>query len=143
MMASGEDFIGLPYTNKKHPVRWVHQHLAPCPMAENGFQEVRGLGFGFTMTSRKCLQILSDTYRKYTDLPHQDKIANIFGQVYDVYLRGSKDPTDEVLLSEDFSISKRWRDIGGKVKLYLKSGIIMHNGGYAYSARDIPGGIIS
>lgn len=141
MMDSGEDLLGAPYTNKRQPLRWVHQLLQPCPTAVGGLQEVKGLGFGFTMTTTKMLRVMTERTRKYTDWPNTHKVANLFGQVYDKVIN-TDDPEAEALLSEDFSFCKRWREMGGKVKLYLNSGIILHTGGHAWSAREMVGGII-
>jgi hypothetical protein len=65
-------------------------------------------------------------------------VPNIFGQLYD-RVTDSPDPEDEVLLSEDYSFCKRWRDLGGKVLLYTRAGVVRHAGYYAWSARDFPG----
>ena len=143
MMALGEDFVAAPYTNKRKPLRWVHQILDHRPAVdENGLMEVRGVGFGFTMTSRACLEKMSNAARRYTDTPNPHKVANIFGQLYDRFTPG-EDPEDECLLSEDFSFCKRWREMGGKIHLYAKSGIIIHAGPHPFSARDMPGGVIA
>ena len=141
MMATGKDLICAPYTNKKPPLRWVHQLLSPCPMGDGGLQRVRSVGFGFTMTSRACLEKMSANARRYTDYPNPLKPANIFGQLYDAPTPGCAEE-DETLLSEDFSFCKRWRELGGHVSLYLNAGIIFHAGMYPWSAQEMPGGIV-
>jgi hypothetical protein len=137
MLATGSDVIGAGYTNKRKPVRWVHQFLNEEPKIENGLLEVRGLGMGFTLTTRRCLEKLSAQAEQYWDLPLPHQVANIFGQLYD------EAPTGErMLLSEDFSFCKRWRDSGGKVMIYAGAGgLVMHAGSYGWSARDIEGGV--
>ena len=142
MIACGEDLVSAPYTNKRLPVTWVHQQLYPSPpMGEDGLQDVRAVGFGFTMTSRACLEKMSANARRYTDLPNPHKVANIFGMLYDAPVPGVAEE-EEMLLSEDYSFCKRWRELGGKVKVYGRAGnIIYHAGGYPWSARDIPGSV--
>lgn len=141
MMATGEDLICAPYTNKKPPLRWVHQLLNPCPMGVDGLQSVKSVGFGFTMTSRHCLEKMSANARLYTDHPNPLVCANIFGQLYDQVIPGAPGEQD-ALLSEDFSFCKRWRDLGERVSLYLNAGIIYHAGMYPWSAQEMPGGIV-
>src|ERR1700678_794464 len=46
MLDTREDFIGAPYARKKYPVEWAHRRM-PWGL---------GLGFGFTITSRRCLE---------------------------------------------------------------------------------------
>jgi hypothetical protein len=141
MMASGEHVISAPYTNKKQPLRWVHQLLNERQEERNNLLEVRGVGFGFTMVSRTCLERMSAAARKYTDLPNPWKVANIFGQLYDPPTPGCTGE-DEMLLSEDFSFCKRWREMGGRVVLYTGAGIIFHAGTHAWNAREMQGGVV-
>jgi hypothetical protein len=139
MMASGEDVISAPYTNKRPPVRWTHVPLDPSPPAADGKQEVRSVGWGFTMTTTRCLQRMFDGARKYRDWPHAHVLANMFGALFDPPF-GEPCPEDqEMMLSEDRSFCKRWRLMGGRVMLKLDAGIIMHAGCSAWSARDMPG----
>jgi hypothetical protein len=142
MIDTGEDLIGLPYTNKKTPIRWVHQFLNERPQVRDNLLEVRGVGFGLTLTSRRCLEKLSASARQYTDHPNPHKIANLFGQLYDPPIEGSAESEDDMLLSEDFSFCKRWRALGGKVLIYAGAGnMTTHAGPYGFSARDMPGGL--
>lgn len=139
MMRSGEDFIGAPYTNKRQPLRWVHQLLAPCPTPVNGVQEVKEIGMGMTLLTRTCLERLTQASTTYRDWPHPHKIGDVFEQLYDPV---GPDPSEQRKLSEDFSCCKRWRSIGGRVCLYVGAGIVMHAGGHAWSAREMPGGVV-
>ena len=141
MMQLGVGLVGAPYTNKKVPMCWIHQQLSPCPPPEGRLQEVRLLGFGFTMTSRECLMKMSANARRYRDAPHNHKVPDIFAHRY-AKLNDSVDPEDETKLSEDYSFCETWRDLGEKVYLYARSGLIRHSGGKAYSAQDMPGGVI-
>lgn len=137
MIATGLDVIGAPYTNKLQPLRWVHQAFEGAQPDASGLLEVKGLGFGLTYTSRRALEKVAAHAERYTDHPKPFTIANLFGQLYDPPASDSR-----CLLSEDFSFCARWRATGGRVWLYGASGVVMHAGGHAWSARDKPGGIV-
>lgn len=136
MVGLGVDVVGAPYTSKRSPPSWVHQLLQPCPPERDGLLSVRSVGFGFTLTTRRCLERMCAAERRYTDWPRPDKISNIFGHLYDQPY-GSVDPEDEALLSEDFSFCKRWRAMGEAVYIYNGAGRIWHSGTKAWSASDI------
>jgi hypothetical protein len=147
MMALDIPIVAAPYTSKRQPLRWVHQAHLPSPdggrmpldaIDDRGCFDVRACGFGFTLTSRACLETLSrdpDT-EWYWDLPRPVQCPNLFGQLYDELVGKT------VLLSEDYSFCKRLRDAGGTVKVYARAGIIYHAGMHAWSAREMAGGII-
>ncbi len=143
MLETGEDVIGLPYTNKRQPVRWLHSFLPLPPIVQDDMMEVRGVGFGLTLTSRACLKKMSDSARKYTDLPQPHKVANIFGQLYDhPELSGDPESEDSMLLGEDYSFCKRWRALGGRVMVYAGAGnLVVHSGPHGFTAREMPGGV--
>ncbi len=123
--------LGAPYTNKKEPLRWVHR-----PDGKGG---VLGVGFGFTMTTRACLEALAREARWYTDFPQAVRCPNLFGQLYDDI--PTPDGPVETLLSEDFSFCKRALEAGIPVELYAEAGIINHAGGHVWNARGMPGGV--
>jgi hypothetical protein len=146
MIALDLDVVGAPYTNKG-ATRWVHRCLPvqEPPPADSPVLEVAALGFGFTLTSTSCLRHLSAIERYYTDHPNPHRVANIFGQLFhhpamdqgvDVA------PEDQALLSEDYSFCLRWGRLGGKVYLYTRAGLVMHAGAHAWSAREMPGGVV-
>lgn len=127
--------VGAAYTNKKRPVRFVHQPWpGPRTVDKRQCLDVRAVGFGFTLTSRECLERMGHAAHWYRDYPNATRCPNIFGQQYDTPEEATEDDT---LLSEDFSFCKRWReDHGGKVLLYC-GGTIAHAGGHAWTARDL------
>src|ERR1700689_2055976 len=104
MLASGADVVAATYVSKRHPLRLVHQPLASNPAPDRGLLTVKGVGFGFTLTSRACLERLSKAERIYTDHPRPHRIANIFGQLID---------EDDCLLGEGFAFWRLWRARGG------------------------------
>src|SRR5271166_6653499 len=137
LIDSGEDLIGAPYTNKKEPMRWIHQyeHLEDRPIV-NGIQEVRAVGFGFTMTTMKCLQMMAKHSRIYKDWPNLTHLPDVFDQVHEQFVPGAP-PEDDARLSEDFSFCKRWREMGGRCMLLHNSPYIVHAGNRGYSAKDM------
>ena len=146
MMALGVDVVSAPYTNKRQPLRWIHQHLTPQAPIEGDLLEVAGVGFGFTLTSTACLRELAAMHRHYTDHPNPHRVCNLFGHLYHhpAQERGELVPDgDQALLSEDFSFCLRWRRAGGRVYVYAKAGIIHHAGAHDWNAREMPGGVVA
>ena len=137
MAESGEALIAAPYTSKTTPARFVVNELEGEKPDERGLLSVRGVGFGFTMTSVACLQAVVDacasTGSAYYDLPHPHLIANVFGQIYDAGPDGRK-----YLASEDLSFCARWRALGGRVALMARAARIVHAGSRGYTDRDVP-----
>ncbi len=132
MVKACRGVLGAPYTNKKEPLRWVHR---PGPGGS-----VLGVGFGFTMTTRACLESLASRAHWYVDFPQAIRCPNLFGQLYDTI--PAVDGPVETLLSEDFSFCKRALDAGFPVELYERAGVINHAGGHVWNARGMKGGIV-
>lgn len=93
----------------------------PMTIASNGLCEVNGVGFGFVLLRRDCLEMMR---------PH--------APVYDSGIlkkeaRGFFQPTKDGAksLSEDFSFCHRWRQVGGKVLAYTNADI-QHIGTFNY-----------
>jgi hypothetical protein len=140
MLEMGHDFIAAAYTNKREPVRWVYQPFPAPPKTDGLTLEVRAVGFGFTLTSRACLERMFREHRKYRDWPNELRCADMFGQLFDSPNPDSEvycPEADEMLLSEDYSFCKRWRALGGKVLINLNAGVICHAGTKAWSVRDM------
>ena len=144
MLELGVDVVSAPYTNKRTPLRWIHQHLTPPAPTVGDLLEVAGVGFGFTLTSTAALRKLSESARVYTDHPNPHRVANLFGHLYHhpAQDRALVPNEAQALLSEDFSFCLRWRRAGGKVYVYAKGGIIHHAGAHDFTAREMPGGVI-
>ena len=144
MLATGEDLIGAPYTSKLPPLRWVHQRLDDRPTDERGVLEVRWVGFGFTLTSRACLERMAAAARPYADAravgPNHPQ-RDCFGLLY-YQPPGTDSPEEQVLLSEDQSFCERWRIMGGRVMIYVRAGLVYHAGPHSWSALDIPHAVV-
>lgn len=141
MMALGVDVVGACYTNKAQPLHWVHwKGDQGDDVDDRGLLRVRGLGFGFTLTTTKCLRRMSATARQYTDYPSRTRTADIFGMLYDK----GEDPDDETsdsLLSEDFSFCKRWGDLGEPLYVWNRA-IITHAGPHGWGPREMFGAML-
>lgn len=142
MIDKGEDFIAGGYTTKKQPLHWVHRPLDhnPLPDDEKQLLEVARCGFGFTMTSRSCLQRMWDSADHYIDYRSGGKfeVANVFGMMI-----GPMPDGGTTLLSEDYSFCDRWRALGGKVWMYQGPGnVLFHGGGHAWGPSEMAGCVI-
>jgi hypothetical protein len=136
LIEKGLDFISVPYTNKREPVRWVLRTEEVSATDDPEVSTVLGVGLGFSLCSRSMLERMSaakDVIR-YVDRPATDLVPNIFGMLYE-QVQG------EILLtSEDYSFSRRWRELGGSCDIYQGKGNLMfHAGSRAWSGRDIEG----
>jgi hypothetical protein len=131
MMDFDLPLVGAAYTRKRRPTRWVHQEWADGSVPdERGLLDVRSVGMGFTLTSRACLEAMAKDAEWYWDAPTPRECPNLFGQLYDD-MDGRR-----VLLSEDFSFCKRWRENhGGKVYAYDVE--MFHAGSHAWSVADM------
>lgn len=142
MIDAKRDVVAAPYTNKQQPLRWIHEPIPDEKCDDAGFMRVRSVGFGFTITSRRCLEKLSEeSERSRESRPYWDewggghRIANIFGLMYETMAHGH-----EGLRSEDYSFCRRWRDVGGDIWLYGgKGNILQHAGGHAWDATQMKG----
>lgn len=138
MIALDLPIVGARYTNKlpQPRLREVHQEWGDGRVPdERGLLDVRSVGMGFTLVSRGCIEEMSEDARRtddwYWDAPKPHDCPNLFGQLYDDFA-GRR-----VLLSEDYSFCKRWRERhGGRVYVYGPSGIMCHAGMHAWSAQD-------
>lgn len=133
MIDLGLPVVAAPYTNKRQPVRWIHQAWGDGRVPDaRGLLDVRGVGMGFTLTSRACLEAMAKDAEWYWDAPTPRECPNLFGQLYDDFA-GRR-----VLLSEDFSFCKRWREQhDGRVFVYGRAGLLYHAGSHAWSAQEI------
>ena len=104
----------------------------------NGFIEVPRLGAGAMLIKRRALAAMCGYYPNLAfGSPTGDTYHGLF-----------KETTAPGFVSEDYSFCKRWREVGGgglfqKVYLYTRSALICHAGSRTYSARDIPGAVVT
>lgn len=147
MIATGEDMIAAPYTTKGDKLGWVHTLLPENPsMDSRGVLPVRSCGFGFTMTSRRCLEWMWVHCRKYRDARRDGTwpiVADMFGQVFERIVPNASDRSEDMtLMSEDFSFCSRWRSMGGTVAMYGgPNNLVEHVGAVSFDATMIPGAV--
>jgi hypothetical protein len=173
MLASGHDFVGVPYPRRG--INWTRiaaRALESQPTvaelqaeaydypysfgrSESGEAErvevtawcvpVEHIGFGFTLTSRACLEKMWNAYAptlSFGDLVDGQPTWTVAlfqlllppQQAHPPYAIGS-------LLSEDYSFCQRWRDIGGSVQMYVGPGSPLHHVGSSVF-RGSPEGLI-
>ena len=132
MLDTGEDLVGAPYVKKDYPLEFAHVALQGATR-KTDLLEVAGLGFGFTLTSRRCLEEMTRHARIYKDKPHSRKVADLFGLLYE----GPSE--NDTLLSEDLSFCSRWKSLGHRCVLYCGGpGTIHHYGGHTFYATNVP-----
>ena len=142
LIEKGRDFISVPYTNKREPVRWVLRSEELRATDDPEVSTVLGVGLGFSLCSRGMLERLSMApgVLRYIDRPNDVVTPNIFGMLYE-QVQGPNGP-ETLLTSEDYSFCRRWRDIGGTCDIYQgKGNLMMHAGSRAWSGRDIEGAV--
>lgn len=146
MLAAGRDVIAAPYP-KRDGVDWAllekpdargrtleqraYQYAIALPSSAtemafdaHGCTEVAGVGLGCALISRACLEAMVEHYRQ--ELEVEDARGPMVA-IFQLVIRGRS------LLSEDYSFCRRWRDLGGKVWLYLGEGSpVTHHGTYTY-----------
>jgi hypothetical protein len=137
MLNSGYDCVGAPYRRKKEPEEYPYRlHGVDGQKRKlevvNGCIEVEWMAFGFMLTSRACLQTMWDAYkdsRWYFDLekkPEGKHVHHLTVGAFDLVYTDEEPGPDgtpwRVKLSEDYSFCKSYRDIGGKVHMYVGDG---------------------
>lgn len=150
MLAASKDFVAAPYPSRRgidfpragragpelaeasayrYSVHLLGDTLEISPVDSTG--EVRRIGLGCALLSRRCLESMVAEYQKPE---HRLVFAD--------RLTGTPVPTvalftlvleDGELYSEDFSFCDRWRAVGGKVWLYLGAGApATHHGDHTF-----------
>jgi hypothetical protein len=163
MIASGHDLVGAPYPRKK--VRWDRVARAAAEGArapgqleiaayeypygllggvdgqsaevevKQGCLEVDYMSFGFTLTSRNCLERMWSAYAptlSFGDYFEYDVAWTVaLFQLLIPWQNPSPPYSVGPMLSEDYSFCSRWKAIGGKVMMYIGPGSPMHHVGPA------------
>jgi hypothetical protein len=126
--------LGKPYPRKRlpleYPVRPLPGHMATGAIQiDRDVAEVEAVPFGFTLTSRGCLQEMSECYqdelRCKTD--KGETVPMLFALTFADTARGRE------YLSEDNSFCHRWRALGGKVHAYFGGDPLGHTGAYTFA----------
>jgi hypothetical protein len=137
MISTGKDFIQAPYLRRDgggYTLRALpHEREAgPRDVQPDSTVEIEGTGLGLTLITRSCMERVLAHYGG-GDLDFLDVVDGL------PYLTTALFQTmiaDHELLSEDMSFAKRWRDVGGKVWLYVGQGTpIAHYGSVCHQGR--------
>jgi hypothetical protein len=106
-----------------------HPHPAPLELDVHDCAEIEGIGFGCTLISRAALERMVAHYDE--ELGFADMTAGGRRVVALFQLTFAGEPRQ--LYGEDTSFCRRWRDIDGRVMMYLGPGSpIDHHGAHAY-----------
>jgi hypothetical protein len=90
-------------------------------ITKNGLCEVDGIGFGFVLLTKECLERVRPITERYSSLIAGRAVAGFFQPLTE----------DGVRLSEDYAFCARWRQVGGKVMAYAHAEI-QHIGEYTF-----------
>lgn len=92
----------------------------------NGCIEVKEIGTGFMMISRKAIETTRAAHPEL--LCEQDEMGHEVSAIFDTAI------VDRRYLTEDYAFCHRWRATGGKVHAYLPAEL-KHIGNYVYEGR--------
>jgi hypothetical protein len=152
-----KDIIGMPYAKKLIDWNSIQQQcqnaqgnlstelLEKCGLSyilrslpdqdpNSPVYEAGEIGTGLMMIKREVFEKMQLTYSDlyaYSDDTSKYKEEDIEGRKYYLFFETMLDPTNRRYLSEDYAFCKRWRDIGGKIYVYLPV-VTTHYGIYAY-----------
>lgn len=140
--AAGSDMVAAPYPRKRIPIAFPYSpteaDMASGQLTiKDGLVEVERIGFGFTLTSRKCLFTMTQEYSEewFTDDDGEETVA-LFRQVMtprSSMTNGTETKRFRQLLSEDYSFCYRWRNVGGSIYMYVGEGSpVAHVGRYSF-----------
>jgi hypothetical protein len=153
MLEAKRDFVGCPYP-RRDMVEWAKVNISPdappeafayyypvVPLPEgigdidlDNCVEVSSLPLGMALLSRKMLKEMQDAYRMalhFSDeVTPQRKVPSV--ALFMLAFANGMGP-ERGLLSEDYSFCQRYRQIGGKVWMYLGLGSpVDHYGEHRY-----------
>jgi hypothetical protein len=99
----------------------VVRGLALRVLDEQAGEEIGGTGLGLTLLTRKCLESMTAHYR--ATLSAHASVHDAAPTVMLTRLMVAEDPYGRAVeLSEDLSLCERWRQMGGRVMLYVGAG---------------------
>lgn len=131
MLYLKEDFIGAAGPMKNYPIKFaavvMDDEMRPVPIDNidwnTGVLEVHEVGMAFVLISRSCAEKMIETYKETLTFgaPGQPDLVDLFQPM----IRGRR------RYAEDFAFCRRWRDIGGTVKL-LSDVALSHTGSHTF-----------
>lgn len=144
MMGTGFPCVAATYPKKKFPAEMVYMKEGLSKGRHkveviNDCVEVDGIGFGFVLTTRSCLQRMWDSYkptRWYFDVVANQRRPSVgmFDLLYTEEMVLPNGERHRVKLSEDFSWCKSYQAIGGRVMMYVGQGApLQHVGKHRFT----------
>jgi hypothetical protein len=151
-----KDIIGMPYAKKQLDWNFIHQkcvetngkiskellekfgltYILKCLPEQdrsNPLFEAEEIGTGLMLIKREVIERMINAYPDLyalSDDTSRYNMDDIEGRKYYLLFETMLTP-EKRYLSEDYAFCKRWRDIGGKIYIYLPVTTI-HHGTYAY-----------
>jgi hypothetical protein len=151
-----KDIIGLPYAKKLLDWNLIQKqaqsaegrisaellqkcglsYIVRCPPGQDPtspIYEAQEIGTGIMMIKREVIEKMIVAYPDlyaYSDDTSKYREDDMEGRKYYLFFETMLDENKRYL-SEDYAFCKRWRDIGGKVHIYLPVNTT-HFGSYAY-----------
>jgi len=152
-----KDIVGMPYAKKLIDWGSIQQQsqnsqgnlstelLKKCGLSyilrslpnqdpNSPIYEAGEIGTGMMMIKREVFDKMKEAYSDLyalSDDTSRYNMEDIEGRKYYLFFETMLDPENRRYLSEDYAFCKRWRDIGGKIHIYLPV-VTTHHGTYAY-----------
>lgn len=128
--------VNAPYRRKKenleYPLLSIHDYNVKTTEKPN-IIEIASIGLGMSLMTRGMLEKMREHYLAslaFNDIPRTDGKQRVTAALFMLSIVNGN------LLGEDYSFFKRWRDIGGKVWLYLGDGSpVNHHGSHRFEGK--------
>jgi hypothetical protein len=159
MIASGFDCVGATYPHKAinwaRAAAWVNSQISAglevtpekleaasvdlvyrqltykSGTTEKGCVEVDGVPTGFFLTSRRCVEKMTEAYGD--TLTFTDDVAGVSRKLVGLYLETISGKPEDPLLMHDFKFCERWQKLGERVMMYVGPGApLNHIGSYVF-----------
>src|SRR2546430_9197977 len=139
MLLFDEPLVGAIYPQRKLPLSWAGSGTGSSVTQRRGdFMEVEGVGFGFTLIRRDCIEKMIEKYPELIDtrlhLHPAGETLRATGTNRLLRRFEKLDLPDGGIVSEDLSFCIRWRQAGGQVWASIGHRI-SHVGPYDFAAR--------
>jgi hypothetical protein len=140
-MELAENILANPFRHAfKYPDDFpVANHTEKPPSPHPFIAEVDGLGFGCMLISRECYERITSAYMSElgaNDAAYGGKTAMLFQTMFTGKTTIKiQNQDDKEFTSEDLAWSYRWRELGGRIFMYLGPGApLKHIGEFPFEA---------
>jgi len=142
MLAADKAFVAAPYPSRDwvnwarareggeaaaygYRVRFLEGFTGNLEVGKDGCAEVAGLGMGFALLRRDMLVSMTEHFREQLEIDDDDGQALV--ELFWSQLHARRRP------SEDIGFCDKWREMGGKVWMYLGPGSpVTHHGDWSF-----------